>query len=33
VLTRNIGLAMAYTRMLKTVKKIRYAIEDVESLW
>jgi hypothetical protein len=33
VLTRNIGLAMAFTRMLKTVKKIRYAVDDVESLW
>jgi signal transduction protein with GAF and PtsI domain len=33
VLARNIGLAMAFTRMLKTVKKIRYAIDDVESLW
>ena len=32
VLARNIGLAMAYTRMLKTVKKIRYAIDDIESL-
>jgi hypothetical protein len=32
VLARNIGLAMAYTRMLKTVKKIKYAIEDVETL-
>jgi hypothetical protein len=25
-------LAMAYTRMLKTVKKIKYAIDDVETL-
>jgi signal transduction protein with GAF and PtsI domain len=33
VLARNIGLAMAFTRMLKTVKKIRYAIDDVQSLW
>lgn len=32
VLARNIGLAMAYTRMLKTVKKIKYAIDDVETL-
>jgi transcriptional regulator with GAF, ATPase, and Fis domain len=32
VLARNIGLAMAYTRMLKTVKKIKYAIDDIESL-
>ena len=32
VLARNIGLAMAYTRMLKTVKKIKYAISDVETL-
>jgi len=33
VLARNIGLAMTYTRMLKAVKKIRYTINDVESLW
>jgi signal transduction protein with GAF and PtsI domain len=33
VLTRNIGLAMAYTRMLKAVKKMRYTINEVESLW
>jgi len=33
VLARNIGLAMTYTRMLKAVKKIRYTIDDVESLW
>ncbi len=33
VLSRNIGLAMSYTRMLKAVKKIRYTIEDVQSLW
>ncbi len=33
VLARNIGLAMSYTRMLKTVKKIRYAINEAESLW
>ena len=33
VLARNIGLAMTYTRMLKAVKKIRYTIDDLESLW
>jgi signal transduction protein with GAF and PtsI domain len=33
VLTRNIGLAMAYTRLLKTVKEIKYNIDDIESLW
>ena len=33
VLARNIGLAMTYTRMLKAVKKIKYTIDDVESLW
>ncbi len=33
VLSRNIGLAMSYTRMLKAVKKIRYTIDDVQSLW
>ena len=33
VLARNIGLAMSYTRMLKTIKKIRYAIDEAESLW
>ena len=33
VLARNIGLAMSYTRMLKAVKKIRYTIDDVQSLW
>ena len=32
VLARNIGLAMSYTRMLKVVKKIRYTIDDVQSL-
>jgi signal transduction protein with GAF and PtsI domain len=33
VLARSIGLAMAYTRVIKTVKEIKYAIDDVESLW
>jgi len=33
VLARNIGLAMTYTRMLKAVKKIRYTIDGLESLW
>lgn len=33
VLARNIGLAMIYTRMLKAVKKIRYTIDEVESIW
>ena len=33
VLARNIGLAMTYTRMLKAVKKIRYTIDDLDSLW
>ena len=33
VLTRNIGLAMAYTRLLKTVKEIKNNIDDIESLW
>ena len=32
VLARNIGLAMSYTRMLKAVKKIRYTIDEVETL-
>lgn len=33
VLARNIGLAMAYTHMLKAVKKIKYTVEDLETLW
>jgi len=32
VLARNIGLAMSYTRMLKAVKKIRYTINELETL-
>jgi signal transduction protein with GAF and PtsI domain len=33
VLARNIGLAMAYTRVLKAVKEIKDTIDDVESIW
>jgi signal transduction protein with GAF and PtsI domain len=33
VLTRNIGLAMAYTRVLQAVKEVKYTIDDVDSLW
>ena len=33
VLARNIGLAMAYTRVRQAVKEIKYTIDDVESLW
>ena len=33
VLARNIGLAMAYTRVIETVKEIKYTIDDGDSLW
>ena len=33
VLAENIGLAMAYTRVLKSLKKIRYTINDIRGLW
>jgi signal transduction protein with GAF and PtsI domain len=33
VLARNIGLAMAYTHMLKAVKKIKYTVDDLDTLW
>jgi len=33
VLAKNIGLAMAYTRVLKALKTIRYTIRDIRGLW
>ena len=33
VLAENIGLAMAYTRVLKALKTIRYTIGDIRGLW
>jgi signal transduction protein with GAF and PtsI domain len=33
VLSRNIALAMVYTRLLKAFKSIRYTIDDVAEVW
>jgi signal transduction protein with GAF and PtsI domain len=33
VLAENVGLAMAYTRVLKSLKAIRYTINDIRGLW
>jgi signal transduction protein with GAF and PtsI domain len=33
VLSRNIGLAMVYTRLLKAFKRIKYTVEDVAEFW
>jgi hypothetical protein len=33
VLAENIGLAMAYTRVLKALKTIRYTTDNIRGLW
>jgi GAF domain-containing protein len=33
VLAENIGLAMTYTRVLKALKTVRYAVNDIHSIW